>query len=122
MISKTKVDHSFPDGQFFLDGFKTPFRLDRNRNSGDIMLFIRNDIPAKVFSTDDRSTESFYVELNFRKEKWLLICSNNPNPVDTGRKLNVLCTFKIRPVSTGKHSSIESHLDSRSKRIDSLSC
>ena len=29
MISETKVDDSFPDGQFFLDGFGTPFRLDR---------------------------------------------------------------------------------------------
>ena len=27
------------------------------------MLFIRNDIPAKVFPTDDRSIESFYVVL-----------------------------------------------------------
>ena len=62
------------------------------------MLFIRNDITAKAFSTDGRSVESFYVELNFRKKKWLLICSNNP-----------------------KHSSIESHLESRSKSIDSLS-
>ena len=52
------------------------------------MLFIRNDISAKVFSTDDRSTESFYVELNFRKKKWLLICSNNH-----------------------RHCSIESHLN-----------
>ena len=83
MISKTKVDHSFPDDLFFLDGFKTPFRLDRNRNSGGIMLFIRNHIPAKVFSTDDRSTESFYVELNFRKKKWLLICSNKPKHSST---------------------------------------
>ena len=24
MISETKVDDSFPDGQFFLDGFGTP--------------------------------------------------------------------------------------------------
>ena len=24
------------------------------------------------------------------------------NPVDTGRKLNVLCTFNLRPASTGK--------------------
>ena len=24
-----------------------------------------------------------------------------PNPADTGRKLNVLCTFNLRPVSTG---------------------
>ena len=49
MISETKADNSFPDGQFFLDGFGTPFRLDRNRNAGAIMLFIRNDIPAKFF-------------------------------------------------------------------------
>ena len=65
MISETKVDDSFPNGQFFLDGFGTPFRLDQNRNGGGIMLFIRNDIPAKVVSADDRSIESFYVELNF---------------------------------------------------------
>ena len=98
MISETKVDHSFQVGQFLLDGFGTPFRLDRNRNSGGIMFFIRNDIPAKVFPTDDRSIESFYVELNFRKKEWLLFSSKNP-----------------------KHSSIESHLDSRSKSMDSLS-
>ena len=24
------------------------------------------------------------------------------NPVDTGHKLNVLCTFSLRPVSSGK--------------------
>ena len=42
------------------------------------MLFIRNDIPAKVVSTDDRPTERFYVELIFRKKKWLLNCSYNP--------------------------------------------
>ena len=59
MISETKVEDSFPDGQFLLDGFGTPFRLDRNRNSGGIMLFIRNNIPAKVVSTDDRPIESF---------------------------------------------------------------
>ena len=89
MISETKAEDSFPDGQFFLDGFGTPFRLDRNRNAGAIMLFIRNDIPAKVFSTADRPIETFYAELNFRKKKWLLNCSYNPN-----------------------HGSVESHLDS----------
>ena len=78
MISETKVDDSFPNGQFLLDGFGTPFRLDRNRNGESIMLFIRNDIPAKVISTDDRPIESFYVELNFRKKTWLLNCSHNP--------------------------------------------
>ena len=57
MLSETEVDHSYPDGQFFLDGFGTASKY-RNRNSGGIMLFIRNDVPAKVFSTDGRSIES----------------------------------------------------------------
>ena len=94
MISETKVDDSFPDGQFFIDGFGTPFCLNRNRNGDGSMLSIRNYIPAKVVSRDDRPIES----LNFRKKKWLLICSYNP-----------------------KHSRIKSHLDSFSKSIDSLS-
>ena len=62
MMSETKVD----DGQFFLDGFGTPFRLNRNRN--DVTLYIRNDIPAKDVSTDDKTIESFYVELNFERK------------------------------------------------------
>ena len=68
MISETKVDDLFLDGQFFLDGFGTPFRLNRIRNGGGIMLSIRNDIPAKVVSLDDRPIESFNV-VTFSKEK-----------------------------------------------------
>ena len=56
------------DDQFFLDGFGTPFRLGGNIYRG-IMLFIRNGIPPKVVSTDDRPIESFHVELNFRNKK-----------------------------------------------------
>ena len=54
MISGTKSDESFPDGQFFLNGFGTPFCLDRNANDEGITLSIKNDIPAKVVFTDDR--------------------------------------------------------------------
>ena len=67
MISESKLDDSFPDSQFLIEGFGKPFRLDRNRNGGGIMLFIWSDIPAKVIK------KSFYVELNFRKKKCLLI-------------------------------------------------
>ena len=48
MISESKLDDSFPDSQFLIEGFGKPFRLDRNRNGGGIMLFIWSDIPAKV--------------------------------------------------------------------------
>ena len=64
MISESKLDDSFPDSQFLIAGFSKPFLLDRNRNGGGIMLFIRSDIPAKVSFTDKNPFESFYVELN----------------------------------------------------------
>ena len=39
MISETKVDDTFLDGQFFLDGFGKPFRLDRKRTGGGVLCF-----------------------------------------------------------------------------------
>ena len=41
------------------------------------MLSIRNNISAKVVCRDDKPIESFYVEFNFRKKKWLMKCSYN---------------------------------------------
>ena len=46
MVSETKLDESFPQGQFKISGFSRPFRLDRNSNRGGIMLFAGEDIPA----------------------------------------------------------------------------
>ena len=37
MISETKIDDSFPVGQFLIEGFWTPYRLDRNSKGGDIL-------------------------------------------------------------------------------------
>ena len=45
MISETKLDASFPNNQFTINGFTAPYRLDRNANGGGILLYIREDIP-----------------------------------------------------------------------------
>ena len=39
MISKTKLDESFPPGQFLLDDYSAPFRFDRDGNGGVILLY-----------------------------------------------------------------------------------
>ena len=44
MISETKKDTSFTVGQFLLNGYSTPFRLDRNADGGGILLYVREDI------------------------------------------------------------------------------
>ena len=69
MISETKLDESFPTSQFFMNGFSSPHRLDRNRNGGGILLYIRKDIPSKLLSIERDLTETFFVEINLHKKK-----------------------------------------------------
>ena len=79
MISETKIDDPFPESQFLIEGFSTPFRLDRTAKGGGILLHIREDIPCRCIkqTTLSNSFEGFFVELNLRSKKWLLGCSYN---------------------------------------------
>ena len=38
VITETKLDESFPNSQFALEGYQTPLRLDRNSEGGGIMI------------------------------------------------------------------------------------
>ena len=50
MTSETKLNESFPVGQFLIDGYSVPFHFDRNGNGDGILLYIREDIPSKLLS------------------------------------------------------------------------
>ena len=41
MISETKIDERFPQGNFLIDGFSSPYRLDRDSKGGGIMFYVR---------------------------------------------------------------------------------
>ena len=69
MISETKLDESFPTSQFFMNGFSSSHRLDRNCNGGGIHLYIREDIPSKLLSIERDLTEAFFVEINLHNKK-----------------------------------------------------
>ena len=81
LISETKLDSSFPSGQFVIKGYSTPFRLDRNQNGGGLLVYVREDIPCKILNeyTPEKPIEIFFVEINLRSRKWLLSCSYDPN-------------------------------------------
>ena len=64
---QTKLYLSFPKGQFHLHGFSKLYRLDRNRNGGGILVFIRDDIHSKLIGSQKR-TEGFFVELNLERK------------------------------------------------------
>ena len=90
MVSETKLDDSFPEAQFLIEGFHSPFRFDRNINGGGIMLYVREDIPTKLLSHIFPGVESFFVEINLHKKKWLINCSYNPHKSNIINHLNII--------------------------------
>ena len=60
------------------------------RNGGGIMLYVQEDVPAKLIGSEKLLIESFYVELNLRGQKWLLKCSYHPSRVLTGEHVILL--------------------------------
>jgi hypothetical protein len=36
VLEETKLDETFPEGQFYIDGFMPPFRRDRNKYGGGV--------------------------------------------------------------------------------------
>ena len=60
------------------------------------MLFVPEDVPAKLICSEKLPFESFYVELDLRGQKWLINCSYNSSKVLIGEYLKLLSkTLKI---------------------------
>ena len=38
VITETKLDSTFHTSQFLIEGYSKPYRFDRNRNGGDILI------------------------------------------------------------------------------------
>ena len=62
MIFESKLDDSFAHGQFLIDGFHMSFRFDHNKDGGEILLYVRKDIPAKILSHDFPSDKAFLLK------------------------------------------------------------
>ena len=80
MVSETKIDESFPESQFIIEGYSKPFRRDRNSHGGGILIYIRDDIPCKEIKTQKLpgDIEGIFIEINLRNNKWILIGGYNP--------------------------------------------
>ena len=108
MVSETKIDDSFPIGNFLIHGFSSPYRLDRDSKGGcgGIMLYIREDIPSSLLVTDKEPIESLYVKQNLRNEKSLINCSYNPHKTMIKNHLATLSNFFVLHSSKYKKTLI----------------
>ena len=68
-LTETKLDATFTKAQFLLNGFSEPYRLDRSRNGGAVMIYIHENVPSKLLAIHVFPLEDLFVGFNFRKCK-----------------------------------------------------
>lgn len=80
IIQETKLDSTFPNAQFYIEGYSPPFRRDRNSHGGGLLIYIKDHIPAKVLKNNDlgNDIEGIFIELKFKNDKWLLFGTYHP--------------------------------------------
>ena len=81
VVQETKIDDTFSNESIQIPGYEhKPFRRDRKLGGGGIITYVREDIPSKAVNLvsipDD--IEGVFIELNFRKAKWLLFSTYLP--------------------------------------------
>ena len=69
ILTETKLDETFPISQFLMDGFSTPYRFDKNKNRGGVMIYIQDTIPSKILEKHScrNNIECLFIEYNFTK-------------------------------------------------------
>ena len=90
LISETKLNESFPVNQFIAFGYSVPYRLDRISKGGGLLLYIKETIPSRLLKSFvlEKDIQALFIETNFRKCKWLIICCYNPNKLNISRYLD----------------------------------
>ena len=80
LISETKFGGIFLSSQFVISSYSNIYPLDGNDKEEGIMLFVKDNLvtfPVSGFCSS-KKTQIFCVELNLRKQKWLIFCCYNP--------------------------------------------
>ena len=91
MISEFKLDNTFPYALYHLKDFSNPYRLDRNCHDGEILVYVRDNIPSNLVKLDQNfeNFEGFLIELELsKKNKWLLSYSYNTHKCNTKQNLS----------------------------------
>ena len=64
-IDETKLDESFPDAQFHIEGYQYPaFRKDRNKNGGGKIVYVKEGLIAKrILEYENINIETICIEI-----------------------------------------------------------
>ena len=65
ILTEIKLDETFLS-QFLMNSFYKPYRFDRNKHGGGVMVYIRDTIPSKILEKQSclNNIECLFIELN----------------------------------------------------------
>ena len=69
VLTKPKLENSFPTNQFMIDRYLKPFRLNRNRNGEGLLEILCKELKYHSFAED---LGGIFIKINSIKCKWLL--------------------------------------------------
>ena len=105
-FAETKLDSSYPPGQFFIPGYASPYRLDISKHSGGLLVYIKENIPSLLLKKFKvlHDIQILPIELNFRKSKWLYLPLYRPDR--TGKAEFLAAISDILDFYSTTHSNI----------------
>ena len=79
VISETKIDHSYPNSQFKLQGYNM-FRKDRAKGGGGLLVYISTTIPSRklTLSTTYKTLEAIAVDVKIGRQDILILSIYRP--------------------------------------------
>ena len=108
-ISETKLDNSFPDAQFLIDGYQNPHNLrkDRTKNGGGLITFIKKGIPHKrLLDIEPKNLEIICMEITFGKRKWGYVAIYRPPDMNITDFFNDLAKCQEHLINRYDHTII----------------
>ena len=95
LISETKIDQSFPPAQFTINGYHNPFRRDRDKMGGGLLLYARDDITCKEIKPSNLPSdiECIFIEIRLRNKKYIVVGGYNP---PTGTRVLIFLIILVR--------------------------
>ena len=97
LLSETKIDDSFPNSQFYAEGFKM-YRKDRTKTGGGLLLYVNENLPGKIINSYKfkENSEIILFEFSVSNKKWLLLGNYRPpsqNDLSFINELNLAWNF-----------------------------
>ena len=79
-VDETKLDSSFPNSQFRIDGYIfPPDRRDRDNHGGEKIVFIREGLITKrLENLETKISETICLELTVSNKKWFILFAYRP--------------------------------------------